>query len=194
MRKAIFLILVLSLILVIGCEKPTATINQKQELCENSCDEVSLRDSINRYFGFNSDEYSIKCSKCMWGRGGHIKAVIEKEGQESELYYQWGWCSSSGADCGWEMCFKSEKNEKLYDSVKDKFCNKVSHYLRSEEQMSLCSKEGAFDNTTNIQAVCFDGAFESVAENTKSISIDQYIGRCSAKANKMEIDCFENYP
>ena len=60
------------------------------------------------------------------GRGGFIKAKgTYEDNSPFGLYYRWGWCSSGGADCGWEACFKTTLDE-LLETVKANLCNELS--------------------------------------------------------------------
>jgi hypothetical protein len=146
--------------------------------------EQTFYDTIERNFGLKKDEYELSCMECNMGRGGYVKAQgTNTDGSAFDLYYRWGWCSSGGADCGSDMCFKSTGPS--FDSVKEKICSSLTSSQRNDGM--LC-KDPEYDTTTIIQAKCREGLYE---ENN-SIALRQLSNRCGSSVDSGTYDCLEN--
>jgi hypothetical protein len=146
--------------------------------------EQTFYDTIERNFGLKKDEYELSCMECNMGRGGYIKAQgTTINGSAFDLYYRWGWCSSGGADCGSEMCFKSTGSS--FDTVKEKICSGLTSSQRNDGM--LCTNP-AYNTTTIIQAKCKEGIYE---ENN-SIALRQLSNRCGSSVDSGTYNCLEN--
>jgi|SRR3989344_347568 len=187
--KFVQIILIIGLIFVVvlfsGCVA-------QDNSCPNKCkNEDQLKQNIEEYFSLNPNSYTIKCSECIFERGGYIKAKIEKDKEPLELYYSWGWCSSGGTDCGWYMCFTSlsEKTDDVYESVKNKFCNQISSKQLNSNNIPYCTAE-AYDNTKEVKNQCLAGEFEKIEGSKKSLAIDQISERCKDRIAQGNFDCW----
>jgi hypothetical protein len=175
------IIIMLVIVLISGCVNNST---MDANLCTNSCeDQEFLERGIERSFGLVADEYTVECSECLIGRGGHVTAKITYNENPLELYHKWGWCTSGGTDCGWEMGFTSfsDRTDEIYSIVKNKFCSKISS---SESNDGKICVGNAFDNTDEMRERCLAGDFEKSEFGKKTLSIDQNSNRCSSSATQ----------
>jgi len=164
---------------------------------EDTNTEDLIRDSteriqglINDNFGFAEGDYSLSCLECSLTRGGFIKARGVYRGETPfELYYHWGWCSSGGSDCGWSACFSIDKKQsELKNKVTDLLCNRIlSAYLNDG---MLCTINSSSDNTADMRYLCTSGgAFQQTSDETWTISLNQYSGRCESSPSDGIFPC-----
>jgi len=141
-------------------------------------DELRARKYILNRFGIVDEEYSILRMEHDFSRGGFLKAEIQSQEDVFELFYDWGWCSSGGSNCGWIIKFKSKSYESnLYDSVKEKLCNKI--YVGYNNEEGTCPDEAA-DFNQKFRDLCMDGMFEDLTKSSRTISINQTMDRCTS--------------
>ena len=146
-------------------------------------------DIIQESFGLKKSDYELSCVECDMGRGGYIKAKgIYKDGSPLELYYHWGWCSSGGDDCGWDVCFSST-SDAIFKSVKTNFCSKLSSKQNNDGY--ICT-DVEYDNTRRVKNKCFAGEYEKITGNKKTLAIKQISNRCKSSVDKGNFDCMKN--
>ncbi|MFZ2456111.1 MAG: hypothetical protein WAX07_06515 [Candidatus Altiarchaeia archaeon] len=149
---------------------------------------------IQRNYGLEKTDYELTCTECDLGRGGFIKAKGNyMDGTPMEIYYHRGWCSSGGTDCGWSKCFATE-NEKLFASVKNMSCNRLSVYTREEDTsvpgvMSMTTVE---DLTNETIKECMNGKYDEDRGKMKAFSIIQNANRYATSVEKGDVDCMDN--
>jgi hypothetical protein len=140
-------------------------------------DEVrsSINDTLSSQFGLDSSEYTLSCVECNMGRGGYIQAKGKYKNESAfELYSHYGWCSSGGADCGWEIYFISSDKD-LIREEQEVICSSISSYGNHDDYFCEGTK---FDNTTEAIAQCKSMA--AVDSTLQKISVIQKGNRCGA--------------
>jgi len=143
-------------------------------------------DEVSANFGLDKADYELDCTECDMDRGGFIKARGTYEGgSRFELNYDWGWCSSGGSDCGWELCFSTE-DENLFNSVKEHVCGKIYH--KQDYDGYICEDE-AFDYTEDVRNECLSGKFERNVGGRKTLAINQISNRCESSVEIGSFDC-----
>ena len=146
----------------------------------------SYHEIIRKAFGLGSNQYEIRCVRSDMSRGGFIEAQGRlSTGGNFELYYHWGWCSSSGTDCGWAKCFSVEGNDRLFEIVRNRICNEITSRTAHGE---FCPSQ-AYDNTEEAREKCLNGGYDYLIGSRKIISIVQHSGRCSSYVEKGIPDC-----
>ncbi|MFA5887311.1 MAG: hypothetical protein WC852_01195 [Candidatus Nanoarchaeia archaeon] len=195
--RLFILLLVLAAMLLIGCSVQTLEEQDKQikeqdkqsTACPNTCDETALRGRIDSAFGF--DSYTIQCSECDLSRGGFIKARIVFEGSAAmNLYYHNGWCSSGGADCGWEVSVTSYTRDKFED-VKEKFCGQLQSegYTGEIPAGGVCGTQ-QYDTTEDVRQKCMKGEYDTIDSQRASFSVVQEGNRCGYSVSKGVLHTF----
>lgn len=189
--RLFIILLVLVAMLLVGCsvktleeqDKQIENLDKQNNACPNTCDETALRSRIDSTFGFES--YRIECSECDLSRGGFIKTRIIFEGSAAmNIYYHRGWCSSGGADCGWEVSVTSYTRDKFED-VKEKFCGQ----LKSEGYTGEISAGGVcgtqeYDTTDDVRQKCLQGEYDTLDSQRASFSVVQEGNRCGYSVSK----------
>jgi hypothetical protein len=144
---------------------------------------------VDNSLGVNRTDYVLQCMECNLGRGGYVKAKgIYLNGSDFELYYHWGWCSSGGGDCGYDVCV-STTSPNIFSSAKNIYCNKL--YWNERSDGHICLGE-TFNNDTIIKDECNQGQFENVSENRKTIALKQASNRCGSSVTAGNYDCLNN--
>jgi len=146
-------------------------------------------DYVDNSLGVNKTDYTLQCMECNIGRGGYVKAKgTYKDGSDFELYYHWGWCSSGGSDCGYDICVSTD-SEDIFHSVKSGYCNKLYWDARSDEYTCLGE---TFNNDTVAKDDCNRGQFESMDLSRKTFALRQMSNRCSSSVQNIGYDCLGN--
>jgi len=146
-------------------------------------------DYVDRSLGVNRTDYTLQCMECDMGRGGYVKAKgIYKDGSNLELYYHWGWCSSGGSDCGYDVCVSTD-SDTIFSSAKNNYCNTLYWNARSDE--NTCPGE-TFNNDTIIRNECSNGKFDSIDSSKKTFALIQSSNRCSSSVANISNDCLGN--
>lgn len=97
---------------------------------ENSVYYLNTSDARYEYFeriatenlGLPRDDYVILRGRCDLSRGGFVEfAARDRAGRRFDFYYHWGWCSSGGAACGYDVCISTPVDEPshAYDTVRE---------------------------------------------------------------------------
>lgn len=186
MKKGILLAL-FAVLLIAGCYRPQTVSVVEMPTCSAECNETELRDFIESKFGLT--DYDIECSECVLGRAGSAKAIISINRESAELYHREGWCSPGGADCGWEICYTTYYDNLAYDSVKTRFCNKITSNTGGckDSFYSDCGVIQSLDNTNEMISKCLAGEFEKIEGNKKTLAIKQVDAATVVEGN---FDCW----
>ncbi len=150
-------------------------------------------DTIKDNYGLNTSDYALQCMECDMGRGGYVKAKgTYTDGSNLELYYHWGWCSSGGTDCGWEICFTTE-NDALFQSVKNARCSLIQSYAMQDDYSEPGTRNliKTNDSTNETRKECLNGAFEKTSGKQKTITIIQNSGRYADTVKTDNTGCLE---
>lgn len=159
---------------------------KKDQMMDNT--EERVYDTIKRELGLEESQYSLSCVECNMDRGGFIKVKgTYQNNSHLEFYYHWGWCSSGGTDCGYDVCLTTDSDE-LFQLTKSSYCSQIE---TEETNDSFICKGEAFDYTEEIRAQCYKGQFEKIQDSRKTFSLRQYSGRCSAEASPGNFSCLE---
>jgi hypothetical protein len=169
----------------------TEYYNQTRAEEEEKNAQELLRELIKEKYGLEENEYKLTCAECDLSRGGFIKAKgTYMDATPLELYYHWGWCSSGGADCGWDACFTS-KNKELFSSVKKGICLSLSSYNRTEDTSvpGVVSMQILTDDTNETIRQCLEGKYETRQEDAQTISVRQDANRYETSVANRERKC-----
>lgn len=148
-------------------------------------------ETIKQQFGLDKSDYQLECMECDMNRGGFIKAKgTYKDGSPLALYYRQGWCSSGGADCGWNLCFTTRSDD-LFSSVENGACNQISAQ-QSHDVYTCSATTEAYDKTDEVRSSCLAGGFENNDGVSKTLAIAQSRGRCVSSVEKGVMDCLGN--
>jgi len=182
-------VIILSVIILLsGCMFNKTDVKSGKPDCyydENNL--VNYYTNIEKGFGLNNSQYTLRCMDSDIGRGGFIEAKgIYLNEEQFELLYHWGWCSSGGADCGYAKCFAIDGNEELFVNVKNKICSEI--FMEGHHDDNICTTP-AYDNTSLVRQKCLDGDYDYTIDDKRVISIIQYSGRCYSSVEKGEPDC-----
>ncbi len=186
MKQAIFLFtVVLFSLVVLGCSAPQLEPIQAPDSagCALACeDDALLQEKIQTYFDYAPGSYTLTCSSCNLSRGGFIDANIIKAGEPVELYYSWGWCSSGGSDCGWELSFTTNSGSDLYAPMAANYCNKITEYSYVNK-LNCTGLE--FDITEKEKSACFLGDYTIEQNGKRTLAISQISNRCDARVEPL---------
>ncbi len=168
---------------IFGCTDNS--INQN----ENCLDTDTLIEKIQEKFDLKPGTYSIETSECNLVRGGNFSAKIEYKGESLDIYYKWGWCSSGGSDCGWDMCIKSHSlDSDLYGSLKQKYCGKI---FSRQFDTDMCEGREAYDYTNLTRSQCLAGDFENINSEESTLSLKYDNDRCTSSVEIGDFNCFK---
>ncbi|MFC1723030.1 hypothetical protein ACFL0V_02745 [Nanoarchaeota archaeon] len=197
------LLLVIGIILLVsGCTETKAPVQkaaaqpvsheiEQSKTCQDTCNEYRdiLNEKVQNIFGV--EDYTIECCESDMNRGGFFKVRLLVGGEPIDVFYHSGWCSSGGSDCGWEMSFTSysESTIEVYDSVKNKFCNKLDSKMSESEGGFIC-KNLISDTTAEVRNKCLAGEFETVSDSKMSLAIKQNAKRCESSVEKGGVKTF----
>lgn len=129
--------------------------------------------------GFGIENYELTCTECDMGRGGYIRAQGVSNEIPFEVYLDWGWCSSSGSDCGHSEGLTTE-DDTLFENVKQDICSELDSFRIGNETTTTCLGEEEYDDSEEVRAACFAGAYEKIEGNKKTICVNQISNRCSS--------------
>lgn len=135
------------------------------------------------------EQYTLSCIECNLGRGGYIKgAGTLADGSAFTFSKRTGWCSSGGADCGYDLCLSAPA------PVVAKTMSESCSILRSgitvpgEGGNPLCG--GTYvDTSTETRTLCDAGEFLYEQGNRSTFSIEFNSNRCSAAVVRGNESC-----
>jgi hypothetical protein len=139
-----------------------------------------IEDSI----GLSQAFYEWDCAECDVGRGGFYKLRgTYRDTIPFNAYVRSGWCSSGGADCGYDICF-STADDDLFDRVKEHIC--------SDTFYKICEDGSGFCAGTDLNQRCRDGEFDYTGGAEKTISLVYYESNERIEASKGPRDCIKD--
>lgn len=170
-----------------GLDSEQQEINAKEDEKHERCDSLQRnKDILKDSLGLSSSNYNFSNLECKWTRGGYVQAEgTYKEDFRLELYYEAGGCTSSGWDCGMELCL-STNSEELFEEMKERFCPQM--------MFSNLSNAGCEHNHSEIhhriaQERCRNGAYSWTEDDMHTFSFKQVQNRCGANVSLGKKDC-----
>lgn len=171
--------------MIMSCSGGSSYFDNLQISGKNNKESRSAISDLIERIGLNYSDYIFSCIEAKMERGGYIKAKGKyKDGKDVELSYRWGWCSSGGTDCGWNICFKTDSASQM-SKIKNTFCQKITSRIYHDDNLCLGEEK---DNTDLVREQCAKGEFEK----GNTISIVQESNRCISTAIVGDFDCINS--
>lgn len=110
-------------------------------------------------------DLSLTSAEGDFSRGGYVKGEgVDGRGNVIKFFRDWGWCSSGGSGCGFNICFSAptpEQNFHYYVEVRTPEPNYVYELMKN----TVCERY-------SLQAECASKKFEKTSSGRTIFSLD----------------------
>ena len=186
MNNYVLILFIISILFLSACSKTKIIENEKENLEQNFCANITgscsnieyAERKIKEITGLEAKSYSILCIECNLLFDVELKVVIEKNEEYYEISYDY---IGGGSSWNSDSCFSSLLGQtKIYNFAKENLCNQIT--LKMSNRSPTCEGAEPYDLTPEIQNNCTAGQFEYVVGKKNIISIHKGGNSCGSSS------------